>query len=38
MKDLMEATVLIDSLENISFASTCILASDVPTELKMYTL
>jgi len=33
-KDLEDATVLIDSLENISFASTCILPSDVPTELN----
>ena len=33
-KDLEDATVVIDSLENISFASTCILPSDVPTELN----
>ena len=33
-KDLEDATIVIDSLENISFASTCILPSDVPTELN----
>ena len=32
-KDLEEAIIVIDSLENISFASTCILPSDVPIEL-----
>ena len=33
-RDLKDATVLIDSLENISFASTCMLPSDVPAELN----
>ena len=33
-KDLEAAIIVIDSLENISFASTCILPSDVPTELN----
>jgi len=33
-KDLEDAIIVIDSLENISFASTCILPSDVPTELN----
>jgi len=33
-KDLEDAITVTDSLENISFASTCILPSDVPTELN----
>ena len=34
IKDLENAVIVIDSLENISFASTCILPSDVPAELN----
>jgi len=33
-KDLGDAIVVIDALENISFASTCVLPSDVPRELN----
>lgn len=34
VKDLKDATIILDSLENISFASTCILPTDVPSELS----